>query len=181
LASDGATHVAFGTQSPHSGAPYDDSICCLAGFPSDHFVQATMYDGGGVGPTPEVELLLRASISAHSTIGYEVDILHSGRVFLAQWLGSQGSYDQWPTPFTKNVAIRNGAAWRAQIVGNLLSVTCDAKPVVTNFDITKFPTGGSRPAPTGSPGIGFWTDRLGDQRLQTNRRFAWSNFSAGGL
>jgi hypothetical protein len=161
--------LAFATQAIHAPPPYDDSIACLSGFSADQWCQGTLRNSGA--SAREVELLLRATIKAHSAVLYEIDITQSNGLDIARWNGPQNNYTLLATNITGNVSTANGAVWYAQIQGNTLTVKCNGVQVVQITDTA---------ISSGNPGIGFYGDANAGSP-SANNSFGWSSFSAGQL
>lgn len=175
LASDGTTHVAYATQVP--GPDFNDSIAHLKPYSANHWCQGTIYRASTIG-LPEVELLLRSTISANSAVQYEIDILSDGRLFIVQWLGGFGSFHIEAGPITTNCTMNDNDVWYAQISGNTIIVKCNGTQVYTG-DITTFVNAAIN---SGNPGMGFFGNSgTPDPNTQANRLFAWKAYSAGNL
>jgi hypothetical protein len=161
--------LAFATQTIHSPPPYDDSIACLSGFSANQWCQGTLHNASA--HSREVELLLRATITAHSAVLYEIDITQSNGLDIARWNGAQNNYTILAQGITGNVSTADGAVWYAQIVGNTITVKCNGVQVaqITDSNIS-----------SGNPGMGFYGD-LNAGNPTSNDSFGWSSFSAGQL
>lgn len=176
LASDGTTRVAYGARVPSNN--FDDAIAHLKSYSANHWCQGTIYNDGSVTGLPEVELLLRSTISANSAIQYEIDILADGRLYIVQWLGALSNFHIEAGPITTNVSIANSAVWYAQINGNTIIVKCNGTQVYTG-DITTFLNAAIN---AGNPGMGFYANNgTPDPNTQANRTFAFKAFSVGNL
>lgn len=161
--------LAFATQTQHAEPPYDDSIACLSGFPADQWCQGVIHNVSAA--NREVELLLRATITAHSATLYEIDITQSNGLDIAIWNGPQNSFNVVVTGVTAGVSLADGAVWYAQIVGNVITVKCNGSTVATYTDTANTYT-------SGNPGIGFY----GDTNAGTpsaNNTLGFSSFQAG--
>lgn len=175
LASDGTTRVAYGARVPNSG--FDDAIAHLKPYSANHWCQGTIYRGSTIG-LPEVELLLRSTIGAHSAVQYEIDILSDGRLFIVQWLGPLSSFHIEAGPITTNCTMNDNDVWYAQISGNTIIAKCNGTQVYTG-DITTFV---NPVINSGNPGMGFYANAgTPDPNTQANRTFAWKAYSAGNL
>lgn len=177
LASDSTTHVAYGARV--SSNAFDDAIAHLSLYSADHWCQGTIYNDGSVTGLPEVELLIRWAITANNARGYEVDILSDGRCIPVRWNGALSNFTLGST-FTTNASMLNNAVWRAQIVGNILSCTCNGNPVFS-IDITSH-FGAGAVWSSGNPGMGYYGNNgTPDPNTQANRHFALKAYSAGNL
>lgn len=175
LASDGTTHVAYGARVPSNA--FDDAIAHLKLYSANHWCQGTIYRATTSG-LPEVELLLRSTISPNSAIQYEIDILADGRLFIVQWLGALNNFHIEAGPITTNCTMNDNDVWYAQISSNTIIVNCNGTQVYTG-DITTFL---NAPINSGNPGMGFYANNgTPDPNTQANRLFAWKAYSAGNL
>src|SRR5262249_19522817 len=119
----------------------------------------------------EVELLLRFSIAANDAHGYEILWGLTGYIAIVRWEGPLGYYTplfdpgEGPTP-------RDGDVMRAEISGNVVTVTINGQTMAT-VDVS---TVGDPIWTTGQPGIGFWP---GDGAVPEN--YCWKTFEAGAL
>ncbi len=153
--------LAYGLES--GTVDYTDATALITGaWGPDQIVQATVYKGTTYdGDSPEVELRLRSSLSAHVCNGYE--ITHSagpgdsGYLIIVRWNGPVGNFSyltvtcafggwngQACTDATYNV--NNGDVVEATISGSTISVYKNGTLEGTAKDTT---------FTTGSPGMGF--------------------------
>lgn len=145
--------LAFGTQKVRIG--YDDSIAILSGsWRSDQWAQAAVYSvNQDSNIWEELELLLRFSISAHDSHGYE--ILFSARgddhayVQIVRWNGAIGSYDYVAATGGSQCAIHTGDIVKAEIVGTTIRAFINGTKILEGTDDT---------FSGGSPGIGFYLE-----------------------
>lgn len=171
--------IAFGSQTIHSGPPFDDSIACqLPGYRNNQFAQGTLFVGAGVANGQEVELFVKLKIGAHFSTGFELDILNSGaRIFIARWNGALSDATAIAGPITTNVSIANAAVWRFGLIASTLAVLCNSA-LVTTLDLSLDPLNASILASDGSPGCGFYRDNNGGTP-GANDQFGWTDFSCG--
>src|SRR5215831_6507142 len=120
--------VCFPTQNDHAIPPYDDSIACLSGFAANQKAKCVLHRNSPAGEH-EVEMLLRFQISSGLARGYEVSVLQGGTVYVVRWNGALNDYTQIAGPISTNVNAGSGATWEAQIVGSVLTVTCNGAQV----------------------------------------------------
>jgi hypothetical protein len=169
---------AFGTMISQPSNVFPDSIACLNSFSSNnHRVTGTLYNVGAVSGL-EVELVLRCNLTSATNTGYEIDLVRSiSAVNFVRWNGPDNNFTiATGFPISTNVNLNDGAVWVAQIVGNIVTVTCNGNAVFT-ADITTAFSGGLVIS-SGTPGIGFWCE-TGNAADRT--KFGLRNFSAVAL
>jgi len=146
--------LAFGTQVPPTGPPYNDSVAILKGsWNADQMATATVHTVNQQGGSTyeEVELWLRGSISPHFTTGYEINL---------RCLTGSGTYVQfgyWSGPLnqfgglgaTTGPGLRDGDVISARIVGNTITIWINGIQVLQGTD----PQNRYK---TGNPGMGFY-------------------------
>lgn len=166
--------ICFGTQTPHTNPPDDDSIAHLTGFGPDHFAQGTVHTTG-VGGTMEFELLVRATIVPHSAILYEFDFLNDGRVFLARWNGALNNFTvlNGNSPIA-TLSIHDGDVMKATASGNILTLHQGGVLKATYDLLANFVGDGSSIISTGNPGMGYWYVDTG----AASSDFCFSSFTA---
>jgi len=146
--------LAFGTQIPPTGPPFNDSIAVLTGswnpnqmvtarVQSIHQQQGDTYE--------EVELLLRMSISPHSATGYEVNFRCSrgSRTYVGfhSWNGPLNDYTD--LALTTGPGLSNGDVVSASIAGDTITAWINGVQVLQSKD------NGNR-FTSGNPGMGFY-------------------------
>lgn len=178
----------FGTQTG-SKPPYDDSGAIRRARPGriwhpDQDVRARIaFDssrpGWNSGGFHELELHLRATISAGSFVTYEVVFsMNDGTTYceITQWLGPfAATAPEGATSFVnlkRNASFTapaNGTWVRATIIGNIIRAYTSPDNAIwtesiTAHDITTPAVNGSTPTPilTGSPGAGHWKNDTAD-------------------
>jgi len=172
---------AFGTQT--GPLAYDDSFAILNGaFAADQQCSAVVYRNPSlIGVDHEVELLLRATVSAHSAKFYECDFAHHGGLWVVKWLGplaqavGDGGFIQIANFSGGFIPLVDGDVLKAQIVGNTISVWVNATLKGTVTDTVGL--SGTAPYTTGNPGIGFFTIDGGGASPNTDLGF--TSFTAG--
>jgi hypothetical protein len=122
---------AFGTQSGTNPALYDDSIAVLAGtWDNDQSAQAIVKIGtpitAGGACFQESELLLRASLSAHSAKLYEINVAdrndNSSYIHVVRWNGPFGNFTTLLSLHGLTYGVKTGDIVRATIVGSTIKV-----------------------------------------------------------
>jgi hypothetical protein len=180
LASDGTTHIAFGTQTASPAPPFDDSISHLRGFPADHYAEGTVFNAAA--DQIEIELLLRFAITNGNARGYEFDYVFSGtntcNLALVRWNGSLGSFTvlNGGANVVTGLDISTGTIQRASITGNVITGTRNGSTIFTYDLNANFVADGSLIWNDGNPGIGFW-DRSLSSGANRNT-MGWSKFTA---
>lgn len=162
-----ANGVGFGTQTGNSGV-FDDSVACLSGIGSwraNQMAEAkvhTINQAAAPGDCYcEVELWLRATITAHVCKGYEINFRvksdGSQYIGIVVWHGPVGGagvqYDQIGSNDT-GPGLVEGDRVRAQIVDNVITAYINDVPVSTRTDTNREHT-------SGAPGMGHWMHRNG--------------------
>jgi len=148
-----AAGLAFGTQVPPSGPPYNDSVALLKGtWGPDQIVTATVKSVNQLSTTfEEVELWLRGSISQHVATGYEINFrcLGGGATYVQihYWSGPLNKYGDIAS--TTGPGLRNGDVVSARVVGNAFTVWINGAQVLQGSDKMNRYT-------KGSPGMGFY-------------------------
>jgi hypothetical protein len=143
--------LAFGTQIPPTGPPYDDSIAVVTGsWNPNQMATATVHTVNQQG-FEEVELLLRMSISPHFTTGYEITFrCYRGRrayVQINYWKGRLNEFGGLAS--TTGPGLWDGDVVSASIVGNTITIWINGVQVLQREDpLNRYATG--------NPGIGFY-------------------------
>lgn len=146
--------LAFGTQVPPTGPPYNDSVALLKGtWGPDQMATATVHtvNQQGGGTYEEVELWLRGSISPHFTTGYEINL----RCLTGPETYVQFGY--WDGPLNKfgglgsttGPGLHDGDVISASIVGDTITIWINGIQVLQGKDPLNRYT-------TGNPGMGFY-------------------------
>ena len=174
---------AFGTMVRFDRVNYIDSCACLSGFGPDQEATGTIANSGGFsGYSLEVELLLRAEITADHIHLYEVDCVWGGRgIALVRWDMTRAK----PNWFTflrglkdGEVPFSSGDQVYASIIGTIITVKYKRTGGAFITLFTHDTAGDSVRYSSGNPGIGFWNES-GNPAIVSN--FAWSSFSANTL
>jgi hypothetical protein len=172
---------AYGTMVAFDGKNYIDSCACLKGFGPDQTVTCTIANSGGFsGYSLELEILLRADITADHIHVYEVDCVYGDLgINLARWDMTRAN----PNAYTVLRARQQGEApfatgdqVQASIIGTLVTVKYKRAGATAFSTLFAHDTAGdSLRYSTGNPGIAAWneTGNAADESL-----FAWTNFSA---
>jgi hypothetical protein len=156
---------------------FDDSVAHLSSafqtFNADQYAQGTVYLADNYSSaTHEVELLLRFTINNYDAHGYEVLWGLSGYIAIVKWNGGLGDYTPLYDPGVGSIrAPRDGDVLRAEIAGNIITITLNGA-VVATVDVTAM----DWDWPSGQPGIGFWPT---DDAIPEN--YGWKSFQAGDL
>lgn len=169
------THVrtANGTAYGSNGVTnsYDDSYALLSGFGPDQTLEAVVQvNPGSVGPTHEVELLLRFSDDTNNARGYEALFSRNGSVDLVRWNGPFGNITPLNifacAPWTQSSPLQTGDVIKAQASGNTLRAWINGvlKACVTDNTFA-----------TGHPGISFFIRPGGANNLLTLTQFSASS------
>jgi hypothetical protein len=148
-----AQGLAFGTQVPPAGPPYNDSLAVLTGtWNPNQMVSATVHTVQQQDNSyEEVELLLRMSISPHKATGYEVNFrCYKGRRSYVEFHNWNGRLNDFGTlSSTTGPGLRDGDVVSASIVGSTITVWINGKQVLQGKDpLNRFTTG--------NPGMGFY-------------------------
>jgi hypothetical protein len=143
--------LAFGTQIPPTGPPYNDSIAVLKGsWNPNQMATATVHTVNQQG-FEEVELLLRMSISPHFTTGYEITFrCYRGRrayVQINYWKGRLNDFGGLAS--TTGPGLWDGDVVSASIIGNTITIWINGVQVLQRKDPLNHYT-------TGNPGMGFY-------------------------
>jgi hypothetical protein len=106
--------------------------------------------------SPEIELRLRSTLSAHSCTGYEINYscMNNSSCYIAvvSWNGKLGDFTVLGGVSGIQYVLTNGSTLKASIIGSTITVYLNDAVVYTMVD-TKWPTG--------NPGIG--TDQSGSK------------------
>jgi len=168
------TNKAFGVQSGTDSPPYTDGIAVLKGtWGNDQEVSATVFSTvGNGGYYTEVELLLRFTVTPHSTTGYEITLNTNpvnSYIEVNKWnggaYGSSTSYVQLTPTATGTVV--NGDVVKATINGTTIRVYRNGTLVLTVTDASYA---------SGKPGMGFFNSDNGNHADPTT--FGFTNFTA---
>lgn len=184
LASDGTTHIAFGTQANGTTPPFDDSVACLRMlFPQNQYAQGVIFNAAA--DQIEVELTVSSTIVNGSIQLYEADYIFSGTntcdLKLVRWNGAVNSF----TPLNGNVPlvtglnISTGTTHRLSRIGNILTGTRNGSTIYTYDLAANFVADGSNILTGGTPGHAYW-DRSLTSGANRNT-MGWSRFTAGAL
>lgn len=170
--------LAFATQVAHTSPPFDDSLAILD--PSkityigpNQFCLSTVFNNSA--NLREVEHRLRSTFASHSNLGYEVDCTTNFGCSLVRLDGPINTFTVLVNGATTNVSLANGAVWYSQMVGTIITVTCNGLPVIT-YDTASDGTKYS----TGMPGIGFYADTNAGTPT-ANNTLGWSNLTCGNV
>ena len=157
---------AIGTQ---TNGGYNDSVAILKGpWPADQTVQATVYDNASSSGSPEVELWLRGTISAHSIKGYEINFSADGSYQqIVRWNGPLNSFTYVATTSLPS-NLKTGDVLKATMVGNVITVYKNGVQVNRATDNSYS---------SGSPGIGLYHQSSIDG---TDALWGFSEFTAAG-
>ena len=146
--------LAFGTQVPPTGPPYNDSVAILKGsWGANQTATATVHtvNQQGGDTYEEVELWLRGTVLPHSITGYEINfrcLTGSGTYAgITYWNGPLNDFGSLAA--TQGPGLNNGDVVSANIVGNTITVSINGVQVLQAQDP-------SNRFPTGSPGMGFY-------------------------
>jgi IPT/TIG domain len=123
---------AFATQTGTNPGLFDDSVAILTGsWGNDQSAQGTIeiVTPITVPPGPcyqESEILLRASISAHSVTGYEINVGAwndaNSYIHVVRWNGSFGNFTTLLRSIGPQYGVKTGDIISAQMVGNVITV-----------------------------------------------------------
>lgn len=169
-----ASGNAYGTETPHSPPPFDDSYAIIdstkIAFNPNQSVQCNMHAAGTIpgARAQEVELLLRMTQGSNTISGYEIDIKITGAFHFIRWNGPLNDYSNLLLDQTNNVVIADGANWQADIIGTVITVRCNGV-VCSTYDTAPDSIKWS----TGQPGMGFFGVN-GDVAAD----FGWASFTA---
>jgi hypothetical protein len=167
----GAKNGAFGTQTPGTAPPFNDSVAILSGFSRDQSVQCTIAASGAANDI-ELEMHLRSQITPHLIRGYEIDLyVPTGKLSLVRWNGPLNDFTILVDNITTNVSLADAAVWFAQVVGNTVTVKCNSVTVLTH-DLSTDTYAWTR----GSPGVGAYRDNSQGTPSAANT-FAWDDFT----
>jgi hypothetical protein len=161
-----ANGTAYGTNGVTNG--YDDSYALLSGFGPDQTVEAVVQvNSGTIGPTHEVELLLRASDDSNNARGYEVLFSRDGTIYIVRWNGPFGSFtllaNNCPVTWTARSPLKTGDVIKASAIGNQLQAWQNGVLKTCVIDNT---------FATGQPGISFFIRPGGSNNLLTLTQFS---------
>jgi len=168
---------AYGTMVSFDQTNYVDSCACLSGFGADQQVTCTIANSGAVNGL-EVEILLRADITAAHVFLYEVDCVFTGGINLVRWdmtNANPNSFTYLRRLVTGEVPFANGDQVQASIIGTLVTVNYMRSGGAFSTLFTHDTAGDSLRYSSGNPGIAFWNE-TGSASNQP--KFAWSNFTA---
>jgi len=164
---------------------YSDDLAILKpsyiSFPANQYAEATLYRNGSYASPDghEIELLLRFSISSNDAHGYEIIFGCSSPdkyMAIVRWNGGLGDYTALYDPGAGSVAMNDGDVFRAEIIGNILSVYRNGSLISgASVDITGFPGSVWN---SGQPGMGSWPIPGAGTVLAD---LGWKSFRAGSL
>jgi hypothetical protein len=142
----------------HAGpARYADATALLTGtWAPDQSAEATVYAGKIFG-SPEVELRLRSSLSAHVATGYEISNSvssdASAYLIIVRWNGRLADFTYLANLHGQQYGVKTGDVVKATIVGNVITAFKNGVQLAQVTDKTYS---------TGNPGIGFNEGSNGD-------------------
>jgi hypothetical protein len=142
----------------HAGpARFADATALLKGtWGPDQSAEATVYAGKTFG-SPEVELRLRSSLSAHVAAGYEISNSvssdTSAYLIIVRWNGPLADFTYLANLRGRQYGVKTGDVVKATIVGNIIRAY---KNGVLLAQVT------DRTYSTGNPGMGFNEGTNGD-------------------
>lgn len=184
LASDGTTHIAFGTQVASPAPPFDDSVACLRMlFPQNQYAQGVIFNAAA--DQIEVELTVNSTIVNGRIQLYEKDLIFSGTntcdVKLVRWNGALNSFTplNGDVPVVTGLNISTGTTLRLSRIGNTLVGTRNGSTIYTYDLAANFVADGSNILTGGTPGHAYW-DRSLTSGANRNT-MGWSRFTAGAL
>ncbi len=160
--------LAFG--SDQGAASYDDSISVLTGsWRPDQTAQATVHSiHQNDNLYQELELLLRFSISPHSSRGYEISFKCSktsvAYAQIVRWNGTRGDFASLNLLSGAQYGVTEGDVIKATVVGNVITGYINGIQVIQATDGT---------FSTGNPGIGFYA-----ATANTNSDYGFTSFTA---
>jgi hypothetical protein len=147
----------------HAGpARYADATALLKGtWGPDQSAEATVYAGKTFG-SPEVELRLRSSLSAHVATGYEisnsVSTEASAYLIIVRWNGRLADFTYLANLHGQQYGVKTGDVVKATIVGNVITAYKNGVLLAQVTDKTYS---------TGNPGMGFNEGTNGDYGLSS--------------
>ena len=142
----------------HAGpARYADATALLTGtWGPDQSAEATVYAGKTFG-SPEVELRLRSSLSAHVATGYEISNSVSNEasayLIIVRWNGRLADFTYLANLHGQQYGVKTGDVVKAMIVGNVITAFKNGVLLAQVTDKTYS---------TGNPGMGFNEGTNGD-------------------
>ena len=146
--------LAIGRAGP---ARYADATALLKGtWGPDQSAEATVYAGKTFG-SPEVELRLRSSLSAHVAAGYEISNSVSSEasayLIIVRWNGPLADFTYLANLRGRQYGVKTGDVVKATIVGNFITAYKNGVLLAQVTDKT---------FSTGTPGMGFNEGTNGD-------------------
>ena len=146
--------LAFGTQVPPTGPPYNDAVALLkADWNPDQMATATVHTVNQQGGSTyeEVELWLRGTISPHFTTGYEINFRcltgPDTYVQVHYWNGPLNQFGQLGSAM--GPGLHDGDVVSASIIGNTITIWINGVQVFQGTDpLNRYKTG--------APGMGFY-------------------------
>ncbi len=146
--------LAIGRAGP---ARYADATALLKGtWGPDQSAEATVYAGKTFG-SPEVELRLRSSLSAHVAAGYEISNSvssdASAYLIIVRWNGPLADFTYLANLRGRQYGVKTGDVVKATIVGNVITAYKNGVQLAHVTDKTYS---------TGNPGMGFNEGTNGD-------------------
>jgi hypothetical protein len=150
----------------HAGpARYADATALLMGtWGPNQSAEATVSVGKTFG-SPEVELRLRSSLSAHVATGYEISNSvsndASAYLIIVRWNGPLAEFTYLANLHGQQYGVKTGDVVKATIVGNVITAYKNGVPLAQVTDKTYS---------TGNPGMGF--------NEGTNGDYGFTSFSA---
>ena len=146
--------LAFGTQVPPTGPPYNDAVALLKGtWNPDQMATATVHTVNQQGGSTyeEVELWLRGTISPHFTTGYEINFRcltgPDTYVQFGHWNGPLNQFGGIGSAM--GPGLHEGDVVSASIVGNTITIWINGIRVLQGTDpLNRYKTG--------NPGMGFY-------------------------
>jgi hypothetical protein len=172
--------LAFSTETGtnHGPAQYDDSNACLSGFPPNQEAWGEVVIAKPDSScNQEVEILLRWTISEHSTTGYEcMGRCISGRssyLEIVRWEGPLGKFTYLAEQKKgADSGLKNGDILKASAVGNVITLYVNGVEKLRAVDDT---------FKTGNPGIGAYLHCGSSKGIKSNADFGFKNFTARAL
>lgn len=164
------------------GTEFDDPCAHLSTafrtFANNQFSQGTVFRAGGYTPSVshEIEIWVRAAITANNARGYEVLWAGTdGTIAIVRWNGPLADSSNSNNGFTQIATAAGGVpahgdVLRAEIIAGVIKVYKNGSLVLTGPSDTTWTSG--------QPGMGFWP-RSGGNVVRAN--LGWQSYSAGDL
>ena len=162
-----------------AGASYTDATALLTGsWTSNQEATGKVYASGTLQENcySEVELRLRASITAHKIKGYEIGFKVSSSsvayLIVVRWNGSLGNFTMLKRLDGAKYGVKNGDVVKATVVGNVITVYKNGTKLTQVTDNTYS---------SGSPGMGFNLENAPAGCSGTNNKYGFSSFTAANI